>query len=287
MSLSNHRHVLTISCPDHVGIVAGVSSFLAVNSANIIDSAQYGDKDTGLVFMRMHIEVDRNVCTAEELQQRFVPLAESFSMDWKMWAETRKAKLIIMVSRFGHCLNDLLYRSRTGALHADIKGVVSNHEDFRELAEWQGIPFYHMPITSDNKAEQEEKLLALVKKEQIDLVVLARYMQILSQDLCDKLHGRCIGIQHSFLPSFNGAAPYQQAYDRGVKLIGATAHYVTGNLAEGPIIEQGVERVDHSYCPSALKALGRDMECLVLARALNYHLERRVLVNGAKTVILR
>lgn len=287
MTSSNNRHILTISCPDRVGIVAGVASFLAANSANIIDSAQFGDTDTGLFFMRVHLEVDPGVCTAEELRQRFTPLARNFSMDWQMWPEARKANIIIMVSRFGHCLNDLLYRSRTGSLRAAVRGVVSNHEDFREVVEWQGIPFHHLPVTADNKAGQEEKLLDLVREQKIDLVVLARYMQVLSKDLCEKLHGRCINIHHSFLPSFKGAAPYQQAYARGVKLIGATAHYVTGNLDEGPIIEQGVERVDHSYGPRELEDLGKDMECVVLARALNYHLERRVLINGPKTVVLR
>jgi formyltetrahydrofolate deformylase len=195
--------------------------------------------------------------------------------------------MLIMVSRFGHCLNDLLYRYRTGALMAEVAGIVSNHEDFRDVADWHGIPFHYLPVTPETRQAQERTLLDIIEREKAELVVLARYMQVLSPELCERLVGRCINIHHSFLPSFKGAQPYHKAHARGVKLIGATAHYVTANLDEGPIIEQGVERVDHAHTPEDFVALGRDVESVVLARAVRYHIEHRVLLNGHKTVILR
>jgi formyltetrahydrofolate deformylase len=210
-----------------------------------------------------------------------------FSMHWSIHAADAKCRMMILVSRFGHCLNDLLYRCRTGALQVDIPSIVSNHEDFRELADWHGIPFHYAPVTPESRREQEQKILEIMEREKPELVVLARYMQVLSAELCERLSGCCINIHHSFLPSFKGAQPHHKAHARGVKLIGATAHYVTANLDEGPIIEQGVERVDHAHTPEDFVALGRDMESVVLARAVRYHIERRVLLNGGKTVILR
>ncbi|SHN71013.1 formyltetrahydrofolate deformylase [Desulfovibrio litoralis] len=285
--LKNTHHVLTISCPDVIGIVASVATFLVDHGANIVDSSQFGDRSTGLFFMRVHFELNPDVCDIKNLQTDFLTLAQRFTMNWDICCVGKKKRVLVMVSRFGHCLNDLLYRFRAGVLNGELVAVVSNHQDFKSLVEWHNIPFFYLPVDKNNKDEQEARLLSLIAEQEIDVVVLARYMQILSEDLCEKLKGRCINIHHSFLPSFKGASPYKQAYERGVKLIGATAHYVTSNLDEGPIIEQGVERVDHSYAPQALEALGKDMECVVLARALTYHLEQRVLINGNKTVVLK
>ncbi|CAK7059620.1 MAG: Formyltetrahydrofolate deformylase [Desulfovibrio sp.] len=281
------EYILTLSCPDSVGIVAAVSSFLAVSDCNIKDSAQYGDGETGLFFMRVSFYAGENAPDSNTLRASFEATARRFGMDWSMTDAKTRCRVLIMVSRQGHCLNDLLYRYRIGALQADIAGIVSNHETFSDLAAWCKIPFYHLPVTPETKTAQEKKLLEIVAKENVDLVVLARYMQILSPELCQALAGKCINIHHSFLPSFKGANPYRQAHARGVKLIGATAHYVTGDLDEGPIIEQEVERVDHSQTPEELAAIGRDVENIVLARAVRLHIERRVLRNGNKTVILR
>ncbi len=282
-----NEYILTLSCPDRVGIVAAVSIFLSQHCCNIKDSAQYGDGETGLFFMRVHFRAEEDAPGAKELAEDFDILAAGFSMDWNMSEAGARCRMAVMVSRHGHCLNDLLYRYRTGGLQADITGIISNHEDFRELAAWHGIPFHFLPLEPGGKASQEARLRAILERDKVELVVLARYMQILSPELCAHLAGRCINIHHSFLPSFKGAQPYRQAHARGVKLIGATAHYVTPNLDEGPIIEQGVERVDHAYTPEDLAALGRDVESLVLARAVRYHIERRVLLNGHKTVVLR
>lgn len=281
------EYILTISCPDSVGIVSAVSTFLAVSDCNIKDSAQYGDSETGLFFMRVSFFAGENAPELKTLRASFEATAKRYGMAWAMVDAKTRSRVLILVSRQGHCLNDLLYRYRIGALHADIAGIVSNHETFSDLAAWCKIPFYHLPVTAESKTAQEKKLLEIVEKEEIDLVVLARYMQILSPELCEALAGKCINIHHSFLPSFKGANPYRQAYSRGVKLIGATAHYVTSNLDEGPIIEQEVERVDHSSSPEELAAIGRDVENIVLARAVRLHIERRVLLNGNKTVILR
>lgn len=281
------EYILNLSCPDSVGIVSAVSTFLAVSDCNIKDSAQFGDTETGLFFMRVNFGAGGNAPELKTLRASFAATAKRYAMEWSMVDAQTRSRLLIMVSQQGHCLNDLLYRYRIGALRADIAGIVSNHETFSDLAAWNKIPFYYLPVTSGTKEEQERKLLEIVEKENVDLVVLARYMQILSQDLCDALAGKCINIHHSFLPSFKGANPYRQAHARGVKLIGATAHYVTGNLDEGPIIEQEVERVDHSCTPEELAAIGRDVENIVLARAVRLHIERRVLLNGNKTVILR
>ncbi|MCL1939197.1 MAG: formyltetrahydrofolate deformylase [Desulfovibrionaceae bacterium] len=281
------EYILTLSCPDRVGIVAAVSVFLSEHACNIKDSAQFGDNETGLFFMRVHFIAEPEAPDISVVSANFLALAERFAMHWTVHAADAKCRMLIMVSRFGHCLNDLLYRYRTGALMAEVTGIVSNHEDFRDVADWHGIPFHYLPVTPETKPAQEQALLDIIEREKTELVVLARYMQVLSPELCERLAGRCINIHHSFLPSFKGAQPYHKAHARGVKLIGATAHYVTPNLDEGPIIEQGVERVDHAHTPEDFVALGRDVESVVLARAVRNHIEHRVLLNGHKTVILR
>ncbi|MFE5740940.1 formyltetrahydrofolate deformylase [Streptomyces celluloflavus] len=278
------QYVLTLSCPDKQGIVHAVSSYLFITGCNIEDSQQFGDHDTGLFFMRVHFSADASA-SVENLRAGFAAVGDSFHMDWQIHRADEKMRIILMVSKFGHCLNDLLFRSRIGALPVEIAAVVSNHTDFAELVGSYGIPFHHVPVRRDNKAAAEAELLELVRKENVELVVLARYMQVLSDDLCKALSGRIINIHHSFLPSFKGAKPYHQAHARGVKLIGATAHYVTADLDEGPIIEQEVERVGHGFTPDQLVAIGRDVECQALARAVKWHSERRVLLNGSRTVV--
>ncbi|CAM5534922.1 MULTISPECIES: formyltetrahydrofolate deformylase [Streptomyces] len=278
------QYILTLSCPDKQGIVHAVSSYLFMTGCNIEDSQQFGDRDTGLFFMRVAFRAVSPV-KDEDLRAGFAAVGESFQMDWEIHRADRKMRILLMVSKFGHCLNDLLFRSRIGALPVEIAAVVSNHTDFEELVGSYGIPFHHMPVTKDTKQEAEARLLDLVRTEHVELVVLARYMQVLSDDLCKELSGRIINIHHSFLPSFKGAKPYHQAHARGVKLIGATAHYVTADLDEGPIIEQEVERVGHELTPDQLVAVGRDVECQALARAVKWHSERRVLLNGHRTVV--
>ena len=278
------QYVLTLSCPDKQGIVHAVSSYLFMTGCNIVDSQQFGDQDTGLFFMRVHFSAEPSA-TADKLRASFAAVAESFRMDWRLYPAEEKMRLLIMVSKFGHCLNDLLFRSRIGALPVEIAGVVSNHRDFEELVGSYGVPFHHIPVTKESKQQAEAEVLKLVDDEDIELVVLARYMQVLSDDLCKRLSGRIINIHHSFLPSFKGAKPYHQAHARGVKLIGATAHYVTADLDEGPIIEQEVERVSHEATPDQLVAVGRDVECQALARAVKWHSEHRVLLNGHRTVV--
>ncbi|HEY0836131.1 MAG TPA: formyltetrahydrofolate deformylase [Azospirillum sp.] len=288
MSETASAYILTISCPDAVGIVYAVSGFLAERSCNIIDSAQFGDRISGLFFLRVHFSAAAEGPTQAELEAAFAEtVAKRFAMDWKLHDAARPQRVLIMVSKFGHCLNDLLYRYRIGYLPIEIPAIVSNHRDFYQLAAWHNIPFHYLPVTNETKAQQEARLLDIVEEEKVDLVVLARYMQVLSAQLCGKLAGRAINIHHSFLPSFKGAKPYHQAHTRGVKLIGATAHYVTANLDEGPIIEQEAERVDHTMTPDDLVAIGRDIENVVLARAVKYHVEHRVLVNGTKTVVFK
>ncbi|WP_326689651.1 MULTISPECIES: formyltetrahydrofolate deformylase [unclassified Streptomyces] len=276
------QFVLTLSCPDNQGIVHAVSSYLFMTGCNIEDSQQFGDRDTGLFFMRVHFT---GGITVEKLRASFSAVGESFRMDWQIHRAEEKMRVILMVSKFGHCLNDLLFRSRIGALPVEIAAVVSNHTDFSELVASYGLPFHHIPVTKDTKSQAEERLLRLVEEEHVELVVLARYMQVLSDHLCKSLSGRIINIHHSFLPSFKGAKPYHQAHARGVKLIGATAHYVTADLDEGPIIEQEVERVGHEVTPEQLVAVGRDVECQALARAVKWHSEHRVLLNGRRTVV--
>ncbi|MET8327724.1 formyltetrahydrofolate deformylase [Streptomyces sp. NPDC005181] len=278
------QYVLILSCPDRQGIVHAVSSYLFMTGCNIEDSQQFGDHDTGLFFMRVHFSADAPV-TVEKLRASFAAVGDSFRMDWQIHRSSERMRVVLMVSKFGHCLNDLLFRAGIGALPVEIAAVVSNHTDFAELVASYGIPFRHIPVTKENKPEAEAQLLELVRAENVELVVLARYMQVLSDDLCKQLSGRIINIHHSFLPSFKGAKPYHQAYARGVKLIGATAHYVTADLDEGPIIEQEVERVGHGVTPDGLVAIGRDVECQALARAVKWHAERRILLNGRRTVI--
>jgi formyltetrahydrofolate deformylase len=278
--------ILTLSCPDRPGIVHAVSGFLLEHGGNIIEAAQYDDRDTGLFFMRTHFEAGANE-SAESLAQSFAPIGERFAMRWRFFDAARPSPTLILVSRLGHCLNDLLFRQRSGLLPIDIRAVVSNHRDFYRLAASYDIPFHHIPVTAATKERAEARLMEVVEAESIELVVLARYMQVLSEDVCSRLEGRAINIHHSFLPSFKGARPYRQAHERGVKLIGATAHYVTSALDEGPIIEQDVERVDHSMGADMLTAIGRDIENVVLARAVKWHAERRILLNGAKTVVFR
>ncbi|CAK0745496.1 Formyltetrahydrofolate deformylase [Azospirillaceae bacterium] len=279
--------VLTVSCPDTIGIVHAVSGFLAERGCNINDSAQFGDRTSGLFFLRVWFSAQPQGPGYSEMQSAFLPIAERFSMNWKLHDFRQKQRLLILVSKFGHCLNDLLYRYRTGGLEVEIPAIVSNHRDFYQLAAWHNVPFHYLPVSSQTREQQEAKLLEIIELEKIDLVVLARYMQVLSPQLCAKLSGRAINIHHSFLPSFRGAKPYHQAFTRGVKLIGATAHYVSPELDEGPIIEQEVQRVDHTLTPDDLVAVGRDIENIVLARAVKYHIEHRVLLNNGKTVIFR
>ncbi|MFE3583655.1 formyltetrahydrofolate deformylase [Streptomyces vinaceus] len=278
------QYVLTLSCPDKQGIVHAVSSYLFMTGCNIEDSRQFGDHDTGLFFMRVHFSADAPV-TLDKLRASFAAIGDSFRMDWQMHRSDERMRIVLMVSKFGHCLNDLLFRSSIGALPVEIAAVVSNHTDFADLVGSYGVPFRHIPVTKETKADAEAQLLALVRAENVELVVLARYMQVLSDTLCKELSGRIINIHHSFLPSFKGAKPYHQAHARGVKLIGATAHYVTADLDEGPIIEQEVERVGHEVTPDQLVAIGRDVECQALARAVKWHSEHRVLLNGTRTVV--
>lgn len=279
--------VLTLSCKDRPGIVAGVANFLADNGFNIRESAQFGDAETDLFFMRVAFEDVRGGRAVGVVQRDFASVAQRFGMDWQIHDLAERPRLLIMVSKFGHCLNDLLYRWDTGALKVEIPAIVANHADWAKRAEAHGIPYHHMPVSAATKPQAEAKLRALIESERIDLVVLARYMQILSPELSRDLAGRAINIHHSFLPSFKGATPYQQAHKRGVKLIGATAHYVTDDLDEGPIIEQETARVDHTMGPEALAAAGRDIESVVLARAVTWHVERRIFINGRKTVVFK
>ncbi|GAB3111976.1 formyltetrahydrofolate deformylase [Streptomyces calidiresistens] len=278
------QYLLTLSCPDRPGIVHAVASYLFMTGCNIEDSQQFKDRDTGLFFMRVHFSAE-DTTTPAKLRASFAAIGDSFRMDWQLHPADRRMRVVLMVSRFGHCLNDLLFRTRIGALPVEIAAVVSNHTDFAELVASYNLPFHHIPVTSGTKAEAEARLLGIVEEENVELVVLARYMQVLSDDLCKRLNGRIINIHHSFLPSFKGAKPYHQAHARGVKLIGATAHYVTAELDEGPIIEQEVERVGHDLSPEQLVAVGRDVECQALARAVKWHSERRVLLNGHRTVV--
>jgi len=281
-------YILTLSCKDVRGIVAAVTGFLAEHHGFIIESAQFGDASTGQFFLRIEFSTDENTSAEEIFKKRFQDMiGQRFAMDWHMHDKARKSRVLVMVSKNGHCLNDLLHRYSTKTLPIEIPAIISNHPDFKEIVEWHRIPFYHLPIVNGDKAAQEAKILDIMARHAADVVVLARYMQILSPTLCEKLAGKAINIHHSFLPSFKGARPYQQAFDRGVKLIGATAHYVTTELDEGPIIDQEVARVDHTYRPDDLEATGRDIECTVLARALKHHIEHRVLINGHKTVVFR
>jgi len=283
------RYILTFSAEDRVGIVAAVSGFLAERDGFILDSQQYADVETGRFFMRVEFTPagTRFPDDLDGVREAFVPVALRFGFDWTMVAGDARLKTIIAVSKGSHCLNDLLHRWSTGSLPIDIAGVVSNHETCRSLTEWHGLHFHHLPVDAGDKAGQEAQIMALVEETGAELLVLARYMQVLSADMSSRLHGRCINIHHSFLPGFKGARPYHRAHDHGVKLIGATAHYVTADLDEGPIIEQAVERIDHRASVDDMIRIGRDIEAQVLARAVGWAAERRILLNGRKTVIFR
>jgi formyltetrahydrofolate deformylase len=286
-SSNGNDFVLTVRCPDRPGIVHAVTGYLLEHSGNIIQSQQFGDAETGRFFMRVHVETTDPAVSLESLRAGFSSVADRFGMTWELWAAGAPYRTLIMVSRFGHCLNDLLFRTSTGALQIEIPAIVSNHRDFERLADSYGIAFHHIPVTPDTKAAAERQLLDLVDELGIHLVVLARYMQVLSDSTCRALAGRAINIHHSFLPSFKGARPYHQAHQRGVKLIGATAHYVTSDLDEGPIIEQDVARVDHNFTAEQLVSAGRDVESSVLSRAVRWHSETRVMLNASKTVVFR
>jgi formyltetrahydrofolate deformylase len=281
----NATYVLTLSCRDKPGIVHAVSGFLLEHGGNIEEAAQYNDHDTGLFFMRVQFACDR--VPHAELGEQVRAFASTHGMQWGLHPLHQPMRTVIMVSQQGHCLNDLLFRWKSGLLPLDIRAIVSNHRDFYQLAASYNVPFHHVPVTAATKAQAEARQLEIIQQEQAELVVLARYMQVLSDELCRQLAGRAINIHHSFLPSFKGAKPYYQAHDRGVKLIGATAHYVTADLDEGPIIEQDVARVDHTHTVDDLTAIGRDTESQVLARAVKWHGEHRVLLNGHKTVVFR
>jgi formyltetrahydrofolate deformylase len=282
--------VLTLSCEDTLGIVHAVTGFLVDHGCNIVDSAQFGDPDTHRFFMRVAFTCPPAAAgelTAQALRAAFAPVAERFGMTHEIRDLAVKQRVAIMVSRYGHCLNDLLYRYESGDLAVEIPAIISNHRDFAGLAASYGVPFHYLPVTPQTQAATEAALLEIVARERVDLLVLARYMRILSDATCRQLTGRAINIHHSFLPSFKGANPYAQAYARGVKLIGATAHYVTSDLDEGPIIEQDVERVDHAAAVADFVAIGRDIECRVLAKAVKFHVAQRVLPNGPRTVVFR
>lgn len=281
------EHVLTLDCPEGPGIVHAVSGFLLEHGCDIIDNKQFGERSEGHFFMRVHFVSEGDESTLELLRSSFAPVADRFGMRWQLERQGSKRKVLIMVSKFGHCLNDLLFRARIGELPIDVVAVVSNHRDHQALVEWHGIPFHHIPVTAGTKPEAEAKLMELVDGLDVELVVLARYMQVLSDDLTRQLDGRAINIHHSFLPSFKGAKPYHQAYARGVKTVGATAHYVNAELDEGPIIAQQVVEVDHTYGPEDLVAAGRDTECKALSNAVKWHCEGRVILQGNRTVVLR
>jgi len=280
--------VLTLTCPDRAGIVHAVTGLLVEQRGNILESQQFSDLAENRFFMRVRFAIEgAGAETLERLRSAFAPVAERWGMTWELWDAGAPYRTLILVSKFSHCLNDLLFRWSSGSLQIDVVGVVSNHPDCERLVASYGVPYHHVPVTADTKAEAEKRLLELVDDEGVDLVVLARYMQVLSDDTCRRLTGKAINIHHSFLPSFKGAKPYHQAFDRGVKLVGATAHYVTGDLDEGPIIEQDVIRVDHNFNQEQLVTAGRDVEAQVLSRAVRWHAESRVLLNGHRTVVFR
>jgi formyltetrahydrofolate deformylase len=285
MTTTTPAYILTLSCPDRTGIVHAVSGFLLERGGNIEEAAQYNDHDTGLFFMRVRFACSDHPEAA--LREQLAAFGAGFGMSLQLHAAAEPMKTVILVSKEGHCLNDLLFRWKSGLLAIDVRAIISNHRDFYQLATSYNVPFHHIPVTAGTKAQAEARQLEIVEAEGAELVVLARYMQILSNDLCKSLAGRAINIHHSFLPSFKGAKPYYQAHDRGVKLIGATAHYVTADLDEGPIIEQDVARADHTDTVEDLTARGRDTESQVLARAVKWHSEHRVLLNGHRTVVFR
>lgn len=277
--------MLTVSCPDRRGIVHAVSGVMLEPQLTILDSQQFGDASSGEFHLRMYVKREGEPIEVAQVRAAVEGVAEEFSMQWRVRDLADTHRLMVMVSKQGHCLNDLLFRTRTGQLPAEIAVIVSNHREFEALAQWYGIPFHHVPVTADTKAAAEDRVRELIAEHQIDTVVLARYMQILSPDLCADLPGRIINIHHSLLPSFKGARPYAQAHDRGVKVIGATAHYVTSDLDEGPIIEQDFRRVDHRMSPAELAHVGQELEAMALARAVRWHAENRVVLRGRRTIV--
>jgi formyltetrahydrofolate deformylase len=284
--MTQGRYILALQCPDAVGIVAAVATFLAERRFSIEESDQFHDLPRDMFFMRTAFsQANGRKTDLAALQSAFRPIAERFGMDWRIHDLARRPRIVIAVSKIGHCLYDLLHREQTGWLGGDVAAIVSNHTDMASIASWREKPFHHVPVTAATKADAEAQLLAIMAEADAELLVLARYMQVLTAETCAALEGRCINIHHSFLPSFKGAEPYTQAHARGVKIIGATAHYVTPDLDEGPIIEQAVSRVAHHHTPKDLVEIGRDIECQVLARAVRWHLERRVVITGNKTVV--
>lgn len=285
MSQKVEELILKFSCDDQPGIVASVASLFSLQGFNIRESSQFEDVTTRRFFMRTLLESVEGPKLLQDVESAFHSIADRYHMEWRLCDGQKKARVLIAVSQWGHCLNNLLNSWKRGTLPVEIVGVVSNHEDMRPLTEWYGVPYHYLPVSKDSKPAQEKQILGIMADTQAELLVLARYMQILSNDMCRQLEGRAINIHHSFLPGFKGAKPYHQAYDRGVKLIGATAHYVTAELDEGPIIEQAVERVTHANSPGELVELGRDIEASVLQRAVRWHAENRILLNGCKTVV--
>lgn len=281
----DRRYILKLSCPDQRGIVAAVASFLAEQDCNILESAQFDDEMSGQFFMRTVFGAGASTPAINNISAAFGPIASRFEMECSIHDLQVKPKALILVSKPGHCLNDLLYRTSSGSLGLDVVGIVSNHPDQQPLAEFYNLDYHHLPVTPETKVDQEAKIRALIDETGADLIVLARYMQILTPEMCAFLSGRCINIHHSFLPGFKGAKPYHQAHARGVKIIGATAHYVTPDLDEGPIIEQETSRVSHAHTPEDMERIGRDLESVVLARAVRYHIEQRVLLRGDRTVV--
>ena len=288
MPYRDKKYILTMICPDTSGISAAILNFIYENDGFVSSSYNFGDPVTKKYFMRTIFQASgKKMGSIEDIKVKFRPIAEKFSMQWEINDHNYRPRVLIAVSKFGHCLNDLLHKTKNGQIPMEIAAVVSNHLDMKELVEWHGINYFHLPSLPDNKNENEEKIINMVNGLRIDLVVLARYMQILSSDMCNFLHGRCINIHHSFLPSFKGAAPYSQAYSKGVKIVGATAHYVTSDLDEGPIIEQAVERIDHTYTPEDIGMTVSDLETVILSRAVKWHVERRILLNGNKTIVFK
>lgn len=281
-----NEYILTISCPDTTGIVHSVTGWLLKNQGNIIEAEQFGDSETERFFLRIQFSLP-TAHEVAELEKDFAPIATQYHMESHIFDAQKKARVLLLVSRQGHCLNDLLFRTHAGQLPVEIVGVLSNHTDHASLSASYNVPFHHLPVTSETKTDQEQQILRFVDDLNVDLVVLARYMQILSPMLCKALSGRAINIHHSFLPSFKGARPYHQAHTRGVKIIGATAHYVTEDLDEGPIIEQDIERVSHAMSPHELTQVGSDVESLVLSRAVKAHVEHRIFLNGQRTVVFK
>ncbi len=287
MSKPENSYILTLDCPDTVGIVAAVSGYLSGQNYFVEESHDFGDANAQRFFMRTCFTPRGQAFSRTGFTQGFQKIADKFGMTWQVHDKNVRPRVLILVSRHDHCLNDLLYRYRTGALNMTVPAIVSNHMDLSNLAEWHNIPYFHVPVTPDNKPQAETRLMEIIDDTKADLIVLARYMQVLSDNLCKKFAGQIINIHHSFLPGFKGAKPYHQAYERGVKLIGATAHYVSPELDEGPIIEQTAERVNHGHTPEDLIAVGRDVESITLARAVKLHLEHRVFLNGNNTVVLK